>query len=84
MMDYASFMLIALAIGYLIVIKGDKEKGFLRALGLVTGFFVMVMSFFMVILFTSVINYTAGTSGIRRPAVMRHMMPMRQMPRAVK
>lgn len=75
-----AFMLIALAVGYLTVIKGDKEKGFLRALGLVTGFFVMVMSFFMVMLFTAVMNYPKDLPCMKqRPPMMRPMPMMHHM-----
>lgn len=76
-----AFMLIALAIGYMIVIKGDKEKGFLRALGLVLGFFIVVMSFFMVLLFTNIMRIDREMSMMRNPMMMhpQTMMPMRPM-----
>jgi hypothetical protein len=74
-----AFMLIALALGYSIVIKGDKEKGFLRAMGLVLGFFVVVMSFFMVLLFANLIRFDREVSmmSMKKPmAMQRTVMPM--------
>jgi len=72
-----AFMLIALAVGYLALIKGDKEKGFLRALGLVLGFFVIVMSFFMVLLFANLMSFEKDISmmAMRRPMMMKQQMP---------
>lgn len=75
-----AFMLIALGIGYLIVIKGDKEKGFLRALGLVLGFFIVVMSFFMVLLFTNIMRIDREMSLTGGPR-MRQMAPMPMHPK---
>jgi len=78
-----AFMLIALGVGYLIVIKGDKEKGFLRALGLVLGFFIVVMSFFMVLLFTNIMRIDREVSLMKGPRMMQ-MAPMPMHPKMMK
>lgn len=77
-----AFMLIALAAGYVTVIKGDKEKGFLRALGLVLGFFIIVMSFFMLLLFSNIMRIERELSMMRRP-MMPMMMSQQQPPPSV-
>ena len=68
-----AFMLIALAVGYMALLKGDKEKGFLRALGLVVGFFVMVFSFFMVLVLANSLGLENQL--YMNKAMMKHMMP---------
>ena len=80
-----AFMLIALCVGYMVLIKGDKEKGFLRALGLVLGFFVIVLSFFMVLLFSNLMRFERDLSMMKMkqaPISSRTIMPMR--PRMAK
>jgi len=78
-----AFMLIALGIGYLTVIKGDKEKGFLRALGLILGFFIVVLSFFMVLLFTNLMRVDRDLAIMKAQMMQsmpsKHVMPMMRM-----
>jgi hypothetical protein len=75
-----AFMLIALGVGYLVVVKGDKEKGFLRALGLILGFFIVVMSFFMVLMYSNIMRIEreiAMMKGSMMQQAPSTIMPMR-------
>jgi len=74
-----AFLLIAVGYGYQTAIKGDKEKGFLRAMGLVLGFFIIVMSFFLVLFFINVMRIDREMSLMNKPMMMKSMgmMPMR-------
>lgn len=68
-----AYLLATLAIGYFVTTKANKETGFLRALGIVLGAMIIIISLLAVLFFTTMF-LLRDQMPVRAPQSMGRMM----------